>query len=433
MHHAAVHQAISAVWRQESARIVATVLRRVRDLALAEELAQDALIAALEHWPRQGLPANPAAWLMTTAQHRALDHLRHAQMAQARHEDIAADRSARGADLVPDIAEALDDTREGLADDVLRLMFVACHPLLAPEARVALTLRLVGGLSTQEIARAHLVPEATVAQRIVRAQRTLSQAGLTFEVPRGPDRAARLASVLAVVYAIFNEGHNASAGDDWMRPSLCDEAMRLARLLATLAPHEPEALGLLALLELTAARAPARQDAEGRPVLLEQQDRRLWNTTLLQRGLAVLAQAQALEDELPEAATGAYVLQAAIAACHARAATTAATDWPAIAALYERLAAAAPSPVVQLNRAVAVSRAEGPAAGLQVLAPLLHEPVMKAYPWLPAVQGDLLAQLGRCAEARACFERAAELAGNTPDRALMQARAAALAGPGPAT
>jgi RNA polymerase sigma factor (sigma-70 family) len=277
MHHSAVHQTIATVWRLESARIVATVARRVRDLALAEELAQDALVAALEHWPRDGLPANPAAWLMTTAQHRALDHLRHVQMAQARHEDIAADRAARGDDRVPDIAEALDQTREGLADDVLRLMFVACHPLLSPEARVALTLRLVGGLSTQEIARAHLVPEATVAQRIVRAQRTLTQAGVPFEVPRGPGRAARLASVLEVVYAIFNEGHNASAGDDWMRPALCDEALRLARSLAALAPHEPEALGLLALLELTAARSPARRDAEGRPVLLEQQDRRRWD------------------------------------------------------------------------------------------------------------------------------------------------------------
>ena len=428
MHHSAVHQAIATVWRLESARIVATVARRVRDLALAEELAQDALIAALEHWPRDGLPANPAAWLMTTAQHRALDHLRHVQMAQARHEDIAADRAARGDDHVPDIAEALDQTREGLADDVLRLMFVACHPLLSPEARVALTLRLVGGLSTQEIARAHLVPEATVAQRIVRAQRTLTQAGVPFEVPRGPERAARLASVLEVVYAIFNEGHNASAGDDWMRPALCDEALRLARSLAALAPHEPEALGLLALLELTAARSPARRDAEGRPVLLEQQDRRRWDRLLLRRGLAVLAQAQALAGE----GAGPYTLQAAIAACHARAHRAEHTDWPAIAALYARLAAITPSPVVQLNRAVAVSRAEGPAAGLLLVEALLHEPALKAYPWLPAVHGDLLAQLGRTAEAQACFEAAAALAGNAQDRALMQARAAALVSAAPA-
>ncbi len=422
---AAVHQTLAAVWRLESARIVATVARRVRDLALAEELAQDALIAALEHWPRHGLPANPAAWLMTTAQNRALDHLRHVQMAQARHEDIAADRSARGDDRVPDIAEALDQTREGLADDVLRLMFVACHPLLAPEARTALTLRLVGGLSTQEIARAHLVPEATVAQRIVRAQKTLAQAGVPFEVPRGPQRAARLASVLEVVYAIFNEGHNASAGDDWMRPALCDEALRLARMLAALAPGEPEALGLLALLELTAARAPARTDLQGRPVLLEQQDRRRWDRLLLRRGLAVLAQAQALA----AGHEGPYLLQAAIAACHARALQAAETDWPAIAALYARLAVALPSPVVQLNRAVAVSRAQGPAAALVLVDALRHEAALRAYPWLPAVRGDLLQQLGRHAEARGCFAAAAAQAGNAQDRALMLARAAALETP----
>jgi RNA polymerase sigma factor (sigma-70 family) len=422
--HSAVHQTLATVWRLESARIVATVARRVRDLALAEELAQDALIAALEHWPLQGLPANPAAWLMTTAQNRALDHLRHVSMAQAKHEDIAADRAARGDDQVPDITAALDQTREGLADDVLRLMFVACHPLLAPEARVALTLRLVGGLSTQEIARAHLVPEATVAQRIVRAQRTLTQAGVPFEVPRGAERAARLASVLEVVYAIFNEGHNASAGDDWMRPALCNEALRLARMLAALAPGESEALGLLALLELTAARAPARSDAQGRPVLLEQQDRRRWDRLLLRRGLAVLAQAQ----HIAAGHDGGYVLQAAIAACHARAMQAADTDWPAIAALYARLAVVQPSPVVQLNRAVAVSRADGPAAALVLVDALLHEAALKAYPWLPAVRGDLLAQLGRRTEARACFEAAAQQAGNAQDRALMLARAAALDG-----
>lgn len=423
MNHSAVHQAIATVWRLESARIVATVARRVRDLALAEELAQDALIAALEHWPVQGLPANPAAWLMTTAQNRALDHLRHVQMAQARHEDIAADRAARGDDRVGDIADTVDRTREGLADDVLRLMFVACHPLLSPEARTALTLRLVGGLSTHEIARAQLAAEPTVAQRIVRAQRTLTQAGVPFEVPRGADRAARLASVLEVVYAIFNEGHNASAGDDWMRPALCEEALRLARMLAALAPQEPEALGLLALLELTAARAPARHDAQGRPVLLEQQDRRRWDRLLLRRGLAVLAQAQALA----AGADGPYALQAAIAACHALAHRAADTDWPAIAALYARLAVVQPTPVVQLNRAVAVSRAQGPAAALGLVEALLQEPALKTYPWLPAVQGDLLAQLGRTAEARACFEAAAQRAGNAQDRALMQARADALA------
>jgi RNA polymerase sigma factor (sigma-70 family) len=423
MLHSAVHQTIATVWRLESARIVATVARRVRDLALAEELAQDALIAALEHWPVQGLPSNPAAWLMTTAQNRALDHLRHVQMAQARHEDIAADRAARGDDRVGDIADTVDRTREGLADDVLRLMFVACHPLLSPEARTALTLRLVGGLSTHEIARAQLASEPTVAQRIVRAQRTLSQAGVPFEVPRGADRAARLASVLEVVYAIFNEGHNASAGDDWMRPALCDEALRLARMLAALAPQEPEALGLLALLELTAARAPARHDAQGRPVLLEQQDRRRWDRLLLRRGLAVLAQAQGLA----AGDDGPYALQAAIAACHARAHRAEDTDWPAIAALYARLAVVQPTPVVQLNRAVAVSRAQGPAAALGLVEALLQEPALKTYPWLPAVQGDLLAQLGRTAEARACFEAAAQRAGNAQDRSLMQARADALA------
>ena len=424
-----VHETIATVWRLESTRIVATVARRVRDLALAEELAQDALIAALEHWPVHGLPGNPAAWLMTTAQNRALDHLRHTHMAQARHEDIAADRTARGDDQVPDIAEALDQTREGLADDVLRLMFVACHPLLPPDARVALTLRLVGGLSTQEIARAHLVPEATVAQRIVRAQRTLSQAGVPFEVPRGAERAARLASVLEVVYAIFNEGHSASAGDDWMRPALCNEALRLARMLAALAPHEPEALGLLALLELTAARAPARSDAQGRPVLLEQQDRSRWDRLLLRRGQAVLAQAQAQAQSQSAGSEGPYVLQAAIAACHARAHRAQDTDWHGIAALYARLAGVSPSPVVQLNRAVAVSRAQGPAVALALVETLLQEPALKAYPWLPAVHGDLLAQLGRSAEARACFEAAAQRAGNAQDRALMLARAAGLPSP----
>jgi RNA polymerase sigma factor (sigma-70 family) len=422
--HSAVHQTIATLWRLERARIVGTVARRVHDLALAEELAQDALVAALEHWPQQGLPDNPAAWLMTTAQNRALDHLRHRQMARARHEDIAADRAARGDDHLPDAADRLDDRRDGLDDEVLRLMFVACHPLLSPEARVALTLRLVAGLTTYEIARAFLLPEPTVAQRIVRAQRRLTAAGVPFEVPRGADRAQRLASVLEAVYAVFNEGHSASAGSDWMRPALCDEALRLARMLAAMAPDEPEALGLVALLELTAARSPARSDAQGRPVLLEQQDRRRWDRLLLRRGLALLAHAQVLAPS--PASQGPYLLQAAIAACHARAPTAADTDWSAIAALYEQLAAVLPTPVVRLNRAVAVSRAQGAQAGLVLVDTLAGDKALQAYAWLPAVRGDLLAQLGRQAEARACFLAAAALAGNAPDRALMEARAAAL-------
>ncbi len=425
----AVDATVATIWRLESARIVAALARMTRDLGLAEELAQDALMAALEHWPVQGLPDKPAAWLMATAKRRALDHLRHRAMAARHGAELAADLVALGADVAPDVAdEVAAREADDLGDDALRLMFVACHPLLSPDARAALTLKVVAGLGTAEIARAFLVPEATVAQRLVRAKRTLAEAQVPFEVPRGEQRAQRLASVLEVVYLVFNEGYAASSGDGWMRPSLVDEALRLARGLAALAPDEPEVLGLLALLELQASRMPARRDREGRPVLLEQQDRRRWDRLLLRRGLGALQAAEAAARARGGAA-GPYTLQAAIAAWHARAASAADTDWPAIVGDYDRLLAVMPSPVVRLNRAVAVSRAFGAAAALPAVEALLETPALAAYPWLPAVHGDLLAQLGRLDEARAAFERAAALAGNADDRALMQARAAAVAAP----
>lgn len=422
--HSAVHASIATVWRLESARIVAAVARRVRDIGIAEDLAQDALIAALEHWPQDGLPQNPAAWLMTTAKNRALDHLRHRQMAEARHEDIAADAEALQAHVVPDFVDALDAARQDdIGDDLLRLIFTACHPVLSAEARVALTLKLLGGLTTHEIARAFLVPEATVAQRIVRAKRTLGEAGVAFELPRGEQLAERLASVLEVVYLVFNEGYTATSGADWMRPELCNEALRLGRMLAELAPQEAEVHGLVALLEIQASRTAARTDREGTPILLAEQDRLRWDRLLIRRGLAALDRAQALGQPV-----GSYWLQAEIAACHARAACAEDTDWHRIAALYAELMRVAPSPVVELNRAVAVAMAEGPAAGLAIVDTLLQDKALQRYHWLPAVQGDLLDKLGRRDEARAAFERAAGLTANEREQRLLLHRANGAAG-----
>ena len=425
--HSATHQAIAAVWRIDAARIVAVVARMVRDVGVAEELAQDALVAALEHWPREGIPDNPAAWLMTTAKRRALDHLRHAKMQDAKLQEVGHDLQAQEALVVPDFVDALDAARQDdIGDDLLRLVFTACHPVLPAEARVALTLRLLGGLTTHEIARAYLVPEATIAQRIVRAKRTLANARLPYEVPRGEELAPRLASVLEVVYLVFNEGYTATAGADWMRPELAQEALRLGRMLAGIAPREPEAHGLLALMELQASRMAARTDAQGRPILLAEQDRRRWDPLLLRRGLAALERAEALGG-----ARGPYALQAAIAACHARAPSSAQTDWARIAALYGTLAEVAPSPVVELNRAVAVARSEGPAAALAIVERLRADAVLRRYQWLPGVHGDLLEQLGRHDEARAAFLEAAALAGNARERELMQQRAKACDRPRP--
>lgn len=420
--HSAVHQRIAATWRLESGKVVAAVMRRVRDLGVAEDIAQDALVAALEHWPKDGIPDKPGAWLMRTALNRALDHLRQRATRDGHEADIAADLVALQADRAPDVAEQVDAARrDPIGDDLLRLIFTACHPVLSADARVALTLKLLGGLSTHEIARAVLQTESTVAQRIVRAQRTLRDAGVPFELPHGPALAERLGSVLEVIYLIFNEGYTATRGSDWMRPALCDEALRLARVLADLMPREPEVLGLQALLEIQASRGAARTDAQGRPVLLEQQDRARWDRLLIRRGLDALSRA-----DLIAASPGSYQLQAAIAACHARAASVNETDWARMAALYAELARLTPSPVVELNRAVAVSRHAGPAAGLAVLAPLLDEPALARYPWLSAVRGDLLQQLGRRDEAREAFERAASLTENEADRALMRERADAL-------
>lgn len=420
--HSAIHQRIAATWRLESAQVVAAVMRRVRDLGVAEDIAQDALVAALEHWPKDGIPDKPGAWLMRTALNRALDHLRQRATREGHEADIAADLVALQADRAPDVAELVDAARrDPIGDDLLRLIFTACHPVLSADARVALTLKLLGGLSTHEIARAVLQTESTVAQRIVRAQRTLRDAGVPFELPHGPALAERLGSVLEVIYLIFNEGYTATRGSDWMRPALCDEALRLARVLADLMPREPEVLGLQALLEIQASRSAARTDAQGRPVLLEQQDRARWDRLLIRRGLDALSRADLITES-----PGPYQLQAAIAACHASAASVESTDWARMAALYAELARLAPSPVVELNRAVAVSRHAGPAAGLAVLAPLLQEPALARYPWLSAVCGDLLQQLGRRAQAREAFERAASLTQNEADQALMRERAEAL-------
>jgi RNA polymerase sigma factor (sigma-70 family) len=417
--HAATHQAIAAVWRIESAKIVAGVARMVRDIGLAEELAQDALVAALEHWPLDGVPDNPGAWLMATAKNRALDRLRRDKVLGAKLEQIGQDLQAQEALIVPDFVDALDDARaDQIGDDMLRLVFTACHPVLSAEARVALTLKLLGGLTTHEIARAYLVPEPTIAQRIVRAKRTLSEARVPFELPRGEALGERLASVLEVVYLIFNEGYTATAGDDWMRPALCDEALRLGRMLAQLAPDQPEVHGLVALMEIQASRTAARTDAAGNPVLLMEQDRKRWDHLLIRRGLVALERAESLGGAL-----GPYALQAAIAACHARAHAAKDTDWKRIAALYDALAQATPSPVVELNRAVAVGMAYGPAAGLEIADALQGDKTMRNYQWLPSVRGDLLSKLGRHAEARAEFERAAAMASNAKERELLLARA----------
>ena len=427
----ATHQAIDAVWRMESAKIVAKLLRLVRDIGLAEELAQDALVAALEHWPGAGVPDNPGAWLMATAKNRAFDRLRRNKVLDARLEQIGQDLDAQEALIVPDFVDGLDAARaDVIGDDLLRLIFTACHPVLPAEARVALTLRLLGGLSTHEIARAFLVPEPTIAQRIVRAKRTLSAAQVPFELPRGDAPGSglgeRLASVLEVVYLIFNEGYTATAGEDWMRPALTDEALRLGRMLAELAPGESEVHGLAALMELQASRAAARVDAAGRPVLLLEQNRARWDRLLIRRGLVALERAEALARSHGHA-DGPYALQAAIAACHARARRAAATDWPRIAALYGVLAQVAPSPVVELNRAVAVGMAYGPAAGLDIVDTLRQERSLQNYQWLPSVRGDLLAKLGRNDEARGEFGRAAALARNARERELLLARAQGLA------
>jgi RNA polymerase sigma factor (sigma-70 family) len=415
--HADIRRSIDAVWRIESARLIAGLMRMVRDVGLAEDLAQDALVAALERWPADGLPDNPGAWLMATAKHRAIDRLRRGKLIHGKHDEIAQALEQQQDDVDATAEAGLDDR---IGDDLLRLVFVACHPLLSTDAQVALTLRLLGGLSTDEIARAFLVPEPTIAQRIVRAKRTLAEARVPFEVPRGDALVERLASVLAVLYLVFNEGYAATAGQDWMRPQLCDEAMRLGRIVAGLAPREPEVHGLLALMELQASRVHARIDADGAPVLLLDQDRARWDRLLIRRGLAALQRAVDLGG-----ADGAYALQAAIAACHARAPTAADTDWGRIVALYARLAAVMPSPVVELNRAVAVSMASGPAAALVLVDALVDKPELRHYHLLPSVRGELLTRLGRPAEARAEFERAAALTRNEQERRLLHQRAAA--------
>jgi len=413
---AETHRTIDAVWRIESARLIAGLARIVRDVGLAEELAQDALVVALEKWPEAGVPDNPGAWLMATAKNRALDRLRRGKVAERKHQEIGRDLEARQGLAAAELEAAIDDD---IGDDLLRLVFTACHPVLSTEARVALTLRLLGGLTTEEIARAFLVPEPTIAQRIVRAKRTLAEARVPFEVPRGEERVARLASVLGVIYLIFNEGYAATAGDDWMRPGLCEDALRLGRILAELAPGEPEVHGLVALMEIQASRAAARVGPSGEPVLLLDQDRSRWDYILVGRGRAALARAEALGGTL-----GPYALQAAIAACHARARTAAETDWLRISALYDALAQLTPSPIVDLNRAVAVGMAFGPAAGLELADTLVAEPSLKSYHLLPAVRGDLLAKLGRFDEARTEFERAASLTRNAREKDLLLSRAA---------
>jgi RNA polymerase sigma-70 factor (ECF subfamily) len=411
------HRAIDAVWRIESPRLIASLARIVRDVGIAEDLAQDALLAALEQWPESGVPQNPGAWLMATAKHRSIDLLRRNKMLERKHEEIGHGMEAVRESAVENLEAALDDD---VGDDLLRLVFTACHPVLSTEARVALTLRLLGGLTTEEIARAYLVPEPTIAQRIVRAKRTLAKERVPFEVPRGAELAARLSSVLEVIYLVFNEGYTATAGDDWMRPALCEDALRLGRILAGLAPREPEVHGLVALMEIQASRSRARVGPSGEPVLLLDQNRARWDQLLIRRGLAALERAEKLDG-----ARGQYALQTAIAACHARALTPEETDWARIAALYGMLANVAPSPVVELNRAVAFAMAFGPEAGLELVDALSAEPSLENYHLLPSVRGDLLAKLGRLDEARPEFERAASLTRNARERELLLERARA--------
>jgi RNA polymerase sigma-70 factor, ECF subfamily len=423
-------RAIDAVWRIESPRLIAGLARIVRDVAVAEDLAQDALVAALEQWPASGVPRNPGAWLMAAAKNRAIDHFRRTKRLERKHEELGRDLEARRDAAAGDLDAAIDDD---VGDDLLRLVFTACHPVLTMEARVALTLRLLGGLTTEEIARAFLVPEPTIAQRIVRAKRTLAKERVPFEVPRGSELDARLASVLEVVYLIFNEGYAATAGDDWIRPALCEDALRLARILAGLAPTEPEVHGLVALLEIQTSRSHARVGRSGEPILLLDQNRALWDQLLIRRGLGALERAERLGG-----ARGPYALQAAIAACHARAATPEATDWGRIAALYEALGQVMPSPIVELNRAVAVSMAHGPQAGLEIIDALQNEKALQHYHLLPSVRGDLLLKVGRFDEARRELERAASITRNTRERELLRQRAAAaspdnVTGPGETT
>ncbi len=414
------HDAIASVWRLEAARVIAAVARITHDLGVAEELAADALVAALEHWPREGVPAKPGAWLTTTAKRRAIDHLRHRAMASAEHEALARDDEARQAIFVPSVTDTLIAAEtDPVGDDLLRLIFTACHPVLTRDAQLALTLKLVAGLSTDEIARAFLVAETAMAQRIVRAKRTLSEARVPFELPPRDHLGQRLAAVLEVVYLIFNEGYAATSGGHWMRPALCDEALRLARMLSALAPAEPEAHGLQALLEIQASRLAARVDGQGQPILLMDQDRLRWDRLLIRRGLAALALAQRLgQAHRP----GPYALQAAIAACHARAARAEDTDWHAICKLYDTLLAVQPSPVVELNRAVAISRAQGPAVALPLVQALVAQPQLAQYHLLPSVMADLLSRLGRPEEARAMWQRAADLTRNARERELLLAR-----------
>jgi RNA polymerase sigma factor (sigma-70 family) len=409
------HRAIEAVWRIESAKVIASLARMVRDVGIAEDLAQDALVAALEQWPESGVPNNPGAWLMAAAKRRAIDVLRRSSMLERKHEQLGHELEAKQ-DTMAALDDAMDDD---IGDDLLRLIFTACHPVLSTDARVALTLRLLGGLTTDEIARAFLVPEATVAQRIVRAKRTLAEAKVPFEVPRVEQRAERMSSVLEVLYLIFNEGYSATAGDDWLRPALCEDALRLGRILAELAPNEREVHGLVALMEIQASRSRARVGPKGEPVLLLDQDRARWDRLLIRRGLAALARAESLGE------LGPYGLQAAIAACHARAKSGDETDWARMVALYDALAQLQPSPIVALNRAVAVSMAFGPTAGLELVDRLLSEPSLKSYHLLPSVRGDFLFKLGRFDEAREEFQRAASLTRNARERKLLLDRAAA--------
>ena len=418
-----IHPAIEAIWRIESAKLIAALGRIVRDVGLAEELAQDAFVAALKQWPESGVPENPGAWLMVTAKHRAFDHLRRNKLIESKHDELGRERDVQQKAAVADLDAMID---EDIGDDLLRLIFTACHRVLSSEARVALKLRLLGGLTTDEIARAFLLPEPTIAQRIVRAKRTLADAKVPFELPRGADRAARLQSVLEVIYLIFNEGYAATAGDDWMRPGLCEEALRLGRILAELVPKEPEVHGLVALMEIQASRSGARTGPTGEPILLLDQDRARWDQLLIRRGFAALDRAEKL-GSIP----GPYTLQAQIAACHARAHSADETDWERIADTYRALAQRAPSPIVELNRAVALSMAFGPAAALEVVDALTSEPSLRSYHLLPSVRGDLLSKLGRLDEARAEFERAASLTRNARERNLLIERAARCANGSP--